>query len=82
MELLNEMPRLNTTSSDLSKYLWTKRQKKTSANIQSDLPWKREGMQSDPKDKATRRTRQCDAGQGCDNVEEEPWAFQTRKHFG
>lgn len=27
MEILNEMPRLNTISSDLSKYLWTKRQK-------------------------------------------------------
>lgn len=38
-------------------------------------------MPSDPDDRATHRTRQCDTGQGCD-TEEGPWAFQTRKHFG
>lgn len=38
-------------------------------------------MPSDPEDRATHRTRQCDTGQGCD-TEEGPWAFQTRKHFG
>lgn len=81
MEILNEMPRLNTISVTSPNTCGPK-DKKTSANIQSDLPWKREGMQSDPEDKATHRTRQCDTGQGCDNMEEEPWAFQTRKHFG
>lgn len=51
MEILNEMPRLNTISSDLSKYLWTKRLfKKTSANSQI-CPGKGKGCNLTPKTK-------------------------------